>query len=83
MNSLAEAPKRFNRKERNLLVRAVLAQESRPMELSEEFRTTVAHALQLPPIPSDVWWATDYHIAWLADALAVYGVKTWLIHGSL
>jgi len=53
------------------------------MELSEEFRTTVAHALQLPPIPSDVWWATDYHIAWLADALAVYGVKTWLIHGSL
>jgi hypothetical protein len=72
MNSLVDSLKRFNRKERNLLVRAILAQESRPLELSEEFRMTVAHALQLPPIPSDAWWATDYHIAWLAGALAVY-----------
>jgi hypothetical protein len=63
---------RFNRKERNLLVRAVLGHETKALELSGEFRKTIADALQIAPIPLGAWWATDYHIAWLAGALAVY-----------
>jgi hypothetical protein len=42
------------------------------LELSGEFRKTIADALQIAPIPLGAWWATDYHIAWLAGALAVY-----------
>jgi len=72
MDSLAGSLERFNRKERNLLVRAVLGHETKALELSGEFRKTVADALQIALIPPDAWWATDYHIAWLAGALAVY-----------
>jgi hypothetical protein len=71
MDSLAEALEHFNRKERNLLVRAVLGHEAKPLELSEDFRKLVADKLNIP-IPKEAWWATDYHIAWLAGALAVY-----------
>jgi hypothetical protein len=71
MDSLAEALDRFNRKERNLLVRAVLGHEGKRLELSDAFRKLVADKLNIP-IPKEAWWATDYHIAWLAGALAVY-----------
>jgi len=72
IDSLAGSLERFNRKERNLLVRAVLGHETKALELSGEFRKTVADALQIALIPPDAWRATDYHIAWLAGALAVY-----------
>jgi len=71
MNKLADVLKRFNRKERNLLVRAVLGDEQKPLLLSDQFRKDVANKLRIE-IQPDAWWATDYHINWLAGALAYY-----------
>jgi hypothetical protein len=72
MGQLAAVLERFNRKERNLLIRAVLSNEE-PPQLSSSFRTQVTDALGLPElIPADASWWTDYHISWLAGALAIY-----------
>jgi hypothetical protein len=62
---LADVLKRFNRKERNLLVRAVLGDEQKPLLLSDQFRKDIASKLRIE-IQPDAWWATDYHINWLA-----------------
>jgi len=70
MHSLADALDRFNRKERNLLVRAMLAEGGLP-PLSKPFCDQVAQKLGFP-IPEAAWWATDYHISWLAGALALF-----------
>ncbi len=72
MDSLAHALELFNRKERNLLIREVLGHEVEPLKLSEPFRAKVARAVHIDCIPSKAWWATDYHLEWLAGALAVY-----------
>ena len=71
MSSLAQVLERFNRKERNLLVRAILGHEEKPLRLSPRFRQQVGDELGFP-IPEDAWWATDYHISWLAGALAIF-----------
>lgn len=69
---LSAALERFNRKERNLLVRAILGHEEKPLQLTGSFRNRVAGALDnFAGIPEDAWWATDYHISWLAGALAI------------
>jgi hypothetical protein len=72
MDSLAQVLERFNRKERNLLIRAILSDKKPPPPppLSEGFRQKVTDKLGFP-IPADAWWATDYHISWLAGALAI------------
>ena len=72
MNQLADVLKRFNRKERNLLVRAVLGDEQKPLRLVETFRRNVAQELKIEMIAEAAWWATITHIAWLAGALAYY-----------
>lgn len=83
MNSLSDALESFNRKERNLLVRAILGRGGW-LPLSGRFRNKVAQKLGLPDIPEDAWWATDYHISWLAGALALFlkgedrAQKPWL-----
>jgi hypothetical protein len=59
---LASALERFSRKERILLVRKVLGHEDKPLQLSDGFRGKVASELQIDGIPSDAWWATDYHL---------------------
>ena len=71
MHSLADALERFNRKERNLLVRAMLANEERLRLPNEHFRGKVAQKLGLS-IPEDAWWATDYQLARLAGAIALF-----------
>jgi hypothetical protein len=72
MSSLAQALERFNRKERNLLIRAALETKETPLRLTEGFRQQIAQELDITDdIPADAWWATDYHISWLASALAV------------
>jgi hypothetical protein len=71
MSKLAEVLKRFNRKERNLLFRAVLGDERKPLSLSDEFREDVHKALGIE-IQRDAWWSTDYHISWLAGALTCF-----------
>jgi hypothetical protein len=68
MDSLASSLERFNRKERNFLVRAVLGHGIKPIELSDTFRDCVATKLRIP-IAADAWWATDYHIEWIAGAI--------------
>jgi hypothetical protein len=69
---LAGALERFNRKERNLLVRAILGHGKQPLHLAKPFRdqVQVACKLDLGCISEDAWWGTDYHISWLAGALA-------------
>ncbi len=71
MSSLAQVLERFNRKERNLLVRAILGHKEKPLRLSPRFRQQVGDKLGFP-IPEDAWWATDYHISSLAGALAIF-----------
>jgi hypothetical protein len=69
---LSNALERFNRKERNLLVRAILGHKEKPLQLADSFRDKIAGTLDdLVRIPSDAWWATDYHISWLAGALTL------------
>ena len=84
MKSLVNALERFNRKERNLLVRAAIGNPESALQLSVGFRAEIVTALGLKEeIPADAWWATDYHIAWLAGALSVYALgegaleQTW------
>src|SRR5208283_549288 len=72
IDRLAQALERFNRKERNLLVRAILGDEKEnPLRLSEHFRKQVEDKLEIK-VPEDAWWSTDYHINWLAGALAIF-----------
>jgi hypothetical protein len=72
MDALAQTLESFNRKERNLLVRAALGHKETPLRLSAKFRAKVSEKLGIGTIPEDAWWATDYHFGWLAGALAVY-----------
>ncbi|HTR17094.1 MAG TPA: hypothetical protein VMI52_08690, partial [Acetobacteraceae bacterium] len=73
MDSLAQILERFNRKERNLLIRTVLdCGQNKPPQLSEGFCQKVTNQLGLDTIPSDAWWGTDYHINWLAGALTIF-----------
>jgi hypothetical protein len=77
VNSLPEALERFNRKERNLLVRALLGHRVRPLYLDGDFRSDVAKELQIDSgIPKEAWWGTDYHISWLAGALAIFATSS-------
>jgi len=68
---LAKVLEAFNRKERNLLIRAALGRNAERPPLSDSFCGKVASRLGVP-VPSEAWWATDYHISWIAGALCVY-----------
>lgn len=72
MVDIAEILSRFNRKERDWLVKNAVGKSA----LSSEFCRRVEGALggSLPPmaIPTDAWWAMDYHLDWLAAALWAY-----------
>ena len=74
MTELADLLKRFNRKERNLLVRAVLGDKDDPLKLIPTFCKDIESKLQIKEIQPDAWWATDYHINWLAGALQAMSV---------
>jgi len=66
-----DALKRFNRKERNILIRYVLGDAENGLRLGEKFREDLLDALTVT-VREDAWWATDYHINWLAAALDLY-----------
>ncbi len=73
IRSLPDALERFNRKERNLLIRHVLGDINRPPSLGPEFCQAVSEKLNLhPPLSTEAWWATDFHISWLAGAVAIF-----------
>jgi hypothetical protein len=67
---IADTLRLFNRKERHLVVQNCLGDAA--STLSESFRRQLT-ALLGPrlqaSIQSDAWWATDYHLEWLAGAL--------------
>jgi hypothetical protein len=73
MASLSETLERFNRKERNLAVRHILGHVKKPPRLGADFCHEVCDKLHLAENAlANAWWATDYHISWLAGALAIY-----------
>lgn len=69
--SFNDTLERFNRKERNLLIRTVLGHsQDKPLLLAGTFCNQLTGALGLPKTkPADVRWWTDYHLNWLVRAL--------------
>ena len=79
MSELTDILDRFNRKERNFLIRNAVGHSPREAPtLNDAFRNRIGAALGGLDIPADVWWATDYHLNWIAGALVRwrYGEKT-------
>jgi len=76
--SFNETLERFNRKERNLLIRTVLGHsQDVPLRLPESFCNQLTDALELPRTkPEEVRWWTDYHLNWLVAALKIFGDET-------
>lgn len=78
MSELVETLKRFNRKERNWLVRDALGEGAE--KLSTSFRNRLSESIR--PIdkdisvPDDAWWCTDFHIDWLIGALTMLQSST-------
>jgi hypothetical protein len=73
--SFNDTLERFNRKERNLLIRTVLGHsQDAPLLLSKTFCNQLTGELGLPKTkPADVRWWTDYHLNWLVAALKIFG----------
>jgi hypothetical protein len=73
VSELTDILDRFNRKERNLLIRDALGySQSKVLPLDDSFRKRVGRALGGLEIPKDAWWATDYHLNWISGALALW-----------
>jgi hypothetical protein len=66
MSSLIERLTLFNAKERFWLLRSALGEAP----LSPSFLQALCDEADVDPPPSDSWWAMDYHLDWLACALA-------------
>jgi hypothetical protein len=73
MNSLANALERFNRKERNLLIRDILGCPGETLPLASDFCKRLAKAVGISKeFLHSAWWATDFHFDWLAGALLTF-----------
>lgn len=73
MSELTDILDRFNCKERNLLIRDALGHSpSKPLLLDDDFLQRLGIALGDLKIPKDAWWATDYHLNWIAGALSLW-----------
>jgi hypothetical protein len=73
VSELTDILDRFNRKERNLLIRNALGHSpSEALSLNGAFRNRIGAALNGLEIPKDAWWATDYHLNWIAGALVLW-----------
>jgi hypothetical protein len=69
--TLAEVLERFNRKERNLLVRDILGHAEAKLRLSSDFVERIQAKTNVT-LGADAWWATDYHFDWLFAAVMVF-----------
>jgi hypothetical protein len=70
MNPLADTLERFNRKERNLLIRDILDCWDRTPPLGPVFCKRLAEVVEISEESlNSAWWATDFHFDWLAGAL--------------
>jgi hypothetical protein len=73
LDPLAEVLERFNRKERNLLIRDILNCRDRPLPLAKDFCQRLADAIGIDRgFLEEAWWATDFHFDWLAGALLTF-----------
>lgn len=82
MAPLTDCLERFNRKERNLLIRDALAlSPGKPPSLSVGFRERIGEALDCR-VPDNAWWATDYHLNWIAGALTLLRMGENAINGA-
>lgn len=63
---IVERLQRFNAKERYWLLHSALG----PAELAAPFLQALCDAAEVHPPPPATWWAIDYHLDWLACALA-------------
>lgn len=73
MNQLANILERFNRKERNLLIRDILGCPGEPLHLASDFCERLAKTTGIPKQAVEgAWWATDFHFDWLAGALLIF-----------
>src|SRR5580658_5268992 len=73
-SDIADTLRRFNRKERHLVIQNCLRESA--VNLSPGFCDDVTKTLGprlSSPIRRDSWWATDYHLDWLIGALAWHG----------
>ncbi|MER2252488.1 hypothetical protein ABS772_21425 [Methylorubrum podarium] len=66
MSPLVQALKRFNRKERFWLLSDALGKPF--LSLDRLFIEKISKTLGIE-VPSDAWWAFDYHLDWLAAVL--------------
>lgn len=71
MPTLVEALERFNRKERNLLIRQIVTGGNFVLPLDGAFRKALGTAIGIE-IPAGSQWWTDFHINWIAGALALH-----------
>jgi hypothetical protein len=71
----SEILERFNRKERNLLVRDILGHRESKLRLSKSFLMRVNKAAKTD-LGRDAWWATDFHFDWALAAAMMFCGKT-------
>jgi hypothetical protein len=73
MNPLADVLERFNRKERNLLIRDILDVRGKIPLLTPNFCERLSNVVEIPKESlGGAWWATDFHFDWLAGALLTF-----------
>jgi hypothetical protein len=73
MDPLANILERFNRKERNLLIRDILGCRGKALPLASDFCERLAKTVGISKESLEsAWWATDYHFDWLAGALLTF-----------
>jgi len=73
MNPLANVLERFNRKERNLLIRDILGCRYKTLPLASDFCERLAKTVGISKESLyGAWWATDFHFDWLAGALLTF-----------
>jgi len=70
---LAQILEKFNRKERNLLIRDILGCPGEVLRLSDDFCKRLESAVGIPiEYLKSAWWATDFHFDWLVGALLTF-----------
>jgi len=73
MDPLADTLERFNRKERNLLIRDILGCQAKTLPLASDFCERLAKTVGISKeFLEGAWWATDFHFDWLAGALLTF-----------
>lgn len=73
MSDFTDLLARFNRKERNIVIKNIIAKEN--LVISPKFLDSLKHSLGLE-IPGNPFFAIDYHLDWLA-------VCTWLLEHNI